>query len=119
MKPILPIHSVETLLSRPNPLLASLLSRGQEEPISVHDLEEWWDVLPEMGYRTNTLEGAAFIIGVRQGSHGAAIAPWFVRWTDAQLEAGEKGWIYGRSRIGRPVLFPLFQFAPDPRLQYA
>ncbi len=109
---------VETLLSRPNQLLAAILSRGQEESINVHDLEKWWDVLPEMGYRANTSEGAAFIIGVRHGAHNGNSAPWFARWTPEQIAAGEKGWIYGRSRIGRPVLCPVLRFDSDPRLQF-
>jgi hypothetical protein len=110
-------EAIETLLSRPNPLLAAILSKNQVEPITEADLHEWWIPLQEMGYRPNTLEAAAFIIGVRHGRHNDLFAPEFVRWTDAQMKAGEAGWIYGRSRIGNPVLYPVMQFTPDPRLQ--
>ena len=111
-------EAIETLLSRPNPLLAAILSKSQAEPITEADLQEWWIPLQEMGYRPNTLEAAAFIIGVRHGRHNDVRAPSFARWTDAQVKAGENGWVYGRSRIGRPVLCPVLQFTADPRLQF-
>ncbi len=110
---------VQTVATHPNPLLAAILSRGQAEPISTLDLQQWWLVLLEQGYRPNTLAAAAFIIGARHGKCNDASAPWFVRWTAEQAEAAERGWIYGRMLAGRPVLCPVIQFTADPRLQLA
>ncbi len=110
---------VETVITRPNPLLAMILSRNQVEPITALDLEEWWLTLLDLGYRPNTLAAAAFIIGARHGRHNDPSAPWFVRWTDEQVKAAEQGWIYGRMRAKNPVLCPVLQLTPDPRLQPA